>query len=217
LSGGIETLKAIQRSPEAWKTVDYPATHLYDLQDFFEKPGEYDARIAAWRALAGDKPFLSTELTVNASPYQSRCYRVAFAQAQLYHKEMSLMNAEALMFCWVLLDAEQPSFLATRSLFAVDRSAGFVPVASSYRLRVFGAFSRRLCENMVRVDAETESRDVLPTAYEGEGGRRTMVLINQSTAPQAVRIAWPGAAFTDREMSVHIRRISSRPPKPARY
>jgi hypothetical protein len=82
----------------------------------------------------------------------------------------------------------------------VDRSVGFVPVASSYQLRVFGAFSRRLRENMVRVDAETESRDVLPTAYEGEGGRRTMVLINQSTAPQAVRIAWPGAAFTDREM-----------------
>jgi hypothetical protein len=199
LQGGIETLKAIQLAPEAWRAIDYAATHVYDFQDFFEDPDGYDSRISEWRRLASDKPFLSTELTVNSSAYQSRSYRVAFAQAQLYHKNMALMNAAALIYCWTLLDAEQPSFTATRSLFAVDRSAGFVPVASSYQLRTFGAYSRRLREGMVRVDAESPGSNLLATAFEGDGGRRTVVLLNRSTAPQSVRVEWPGASFTERE------------------
>ncbi len=199
LRGGIETIKAIQLAPDAWRAIDYAATHVYDFQDFFEDPDGYDSRIAEWQRLVGDKPFLSTELTVNSSAYQSRSYRVAFAQAQLYHKNMALMNAAALIYCWTLLDAEQPSFTATRSLFAVDRSAGFIPVASSYQLRTFGAYSRRLREGMVRIDTESPAPNLLVTAYAGEGGRRTVVLLNRSTAPQSVRVEWPGASFTERE------------------
>jgi hypothetical protein len=201
LAQGIQAVTAIQQSPAAWKAVDYTATHVYDVQDFYEEPDGYDARIAAWKGLAGDKPFLSTELTVNHGAYQSRSYRVAFAQAQLYHKSMALMDAASLNYCWTLLDVEQPSFAATRSLFAVDRADGFVPAASSYQLRVFGAFSRRLREGMVRVEAESRDPDVLVTGYESAGGMRTVIVLNRSLTPREIRIEWPGAVFREVEIA----------------
>lgn len=200
LRGGTATLRAIQLSPAAWKAVDYAATHVYDFQSYFEDPDGYDARIKEWKELAGSKPFLSTEFTVNHSGYQSKSYRTAFAQAQLYHKNMALMDASALIYCWTLLDIEQPSFGATRSLFVPDRAHGSVPVASSYQARVFGAFSRRLREGMVRVESGSSASDLLATAYEGNGGARTVILINRSTTPQRVRIKWPGDAFTAAEV-----------------
>ncbi len=148
LRGGTQAALAIRQSPEAWKLIDWAATHVYDYQSYFEDPDGYDRQIRAWREAAGDKPFLSTEFTVNHSAYQSWSYRTAFAQAQLYHKNMALMDASALIYCWTLLDVEQRSFGATRSLFVPDPARGFVPVPSSHQLRVFGAFSRRLPEGM---------------------------------------------------------------------
>jgi O-glycosyl hydrolase len=216
LAGGIRTAAAIQKSAEAWKAIDWAATHVYDFQNFFEAPDGYDSRIAEWRALTAGKPFLSTELTVNSSAYQSDSYRVAFAHAQLYHKNMALMDASALIYCWTLLDVEQPSFAATRSLFAVDRANGFVPAASSYQARVFGAFSRHLREGMVRVSAASSHADVLATAYQGAQGRRTMILINRSTAPQAVRIAWPGGAALSKLEIASFYQANQAVPLPAR-
>jgi hypothetical protein len=145
-------------------------------------------------ATAG-KPFLSTEFTVNRSAYQAESYRVAFAQAQLYHKNMAMMNASALIYCWTLLEVEQHSFGATRSLFLPDRTRGYIPVPSGHQLRTFGAFSRRLREGMIRVDAGT-SEPLLATAYEGSAGARTLILLNRSTSPVRTVIDWPGARFT---------------------
>jgi len=201
LQGGIRTADTLRAYPQAWKALDYSASHLYDFQDFFENPDGYDERIAAWNRTTGGKPFLSTELTVNYNRYQTNSYRVAFAQAQLYHKNLALMNASALLYCWTLLDVEQPSFAATRSLFGIDRANGFVPVPSSYQLRTYGAFSRRLRKGMVRVDARTSSPGLLSTAYEGPDGSRTVIAINRSTSPVAIRIDWPGAAFAEWEVA----------------
>jgi O-glycosyl hydrolase len=200
LKGGIATLRAIQQSPEAWKAIDYAATHVYDFQRFFEDPDGYDALVREWKDLAGAKPFLSTEFTVNHAAYQSSSYRTAFAQAQLYHKNMAMMDASALIYCWTLLDVEEPSFGATRSLFVPDRSRGWTPAASSYQARVFGAFSRRLREGMVRVDAVSDRADLLVTAYEGKAGARTAIAINRSTAPLYLSLDWAGPAITTAEI-----------------
>jgi len=195
LRGGIQTALAIRKSPEAWKRIDWAASHVYDFQSFFENPDGYDAVIRSWREAAGDKPFLSTEFTVNNNIYQSNGYRIAFAQAQLYHKNMAMMDAAALIYCWSLLEIEQPSFGGTRSLFVPDRSHGHVPVASSHQLRAFGAFSRRLREGMLRVGAETQGDGLLATAYQGAGNVRTVILMNRSTVPLKAAIEWAGAKF----------------------
>jgi O-glycosyl hydrolase len=202
LRGGIQTALAIRKSPPAWNRVDWAATHVYDFQDYFENPDGYDARIREWMEATSGKPFLSTEFTVNRSAYQSESYRVAFAQAQLYHKNMAMMNASALIYCWTLLEIEQHSFGATRSLFLPDRTRGYIPVPSGYQLRTFGAFSRRLREGMTRVGTETtgaENPPLLATAYEGNGGAQTLILLNRSTDPLRVAIDWPGARFTEIE------------------
>jgi O-glycosyl hydrolase len=200
LDGAIRTASAIKQSPKAWGALDFAATHLYDYQSFFQDPDGYDARIQTWKETVGDKPFLSTEFTVNDSAYQSRSYRTAFAQAQLYHKNMAIMNASALLYCWTILDVEQPSFGATRSLFVPDRSNNYQPAPSSYQLRVFGAFSRRVREGMTRVDAASTNTDLLVTAYSGAGAKRTVILVNRSTSPHQVSVDWPGAAFAEQEL-----------------
>lgn len=200
LAGGIDTALAIRKSPEAWKLVDWSATHVYDFQRYFENPDGYDTLIARWVDATQGKPFLSTEFTINNNAYQSPSYRAAFAQAQLYHKNMKMMNASALVYCWTLLDIEQPTFGATRSLFVQDRARGWVPKPSGHQLRTFGAFSRRLREGMARVNAETGRDDLLATAYEGSAGK-TLILINRGTAPMRVLVDWPGARFTESEVA----------------
>ena len=193
LKGGIRAATALRQSPEVWNKIDFAATHVYDFQDHFEDPDVYDAIIAEWKRVVEGKPFLSTEISVNHSPFQARSYRLAFSIAELYHKNMALMDAACLNYCWTLLDVEQPSFAATRSLFAVNRMDGFVPAPSSFQLRAFGAFSRRLREGMVRIDAESSHGDLLVTAYQGKGGAETMILLNRSTAPFSIRLDWPNA------------------------
>jgi len=201
LSGGILTASALRASSQAWKAIDYAATHLYDFQEFFEDPDGYDARIEEWNRAVQGKPFLSTEIAVNRPHLQAGSYRVAFAMAQLYHKNMALMNARALAYCWTLLDVEQPFFAASRALFAVSRSGAMAPVPSSFQLRVFGAYSRRLRQAMVRVDAWSPSPDLLATAYEGPGGQRTVILTNRGLEPMTVNIHWTGARFREVEMA----------------
>jgi hypothetical protein len=201
LQGGIRTAKAIKEFPDAWKAIDYAATHVYDFQSFFENPDGYDERARQFKEATSDKPFLASEFTVNRSAYQTNSYRVAFAMAQLYHKTMAILDAQSIQYCWTLLDVEEPTFGGSRSLFVPDRENGYLPKASSFELRTYGAYTRRLREGMVRVEAASGDPNLLVTAYEGEAGKRTAILINRSTAPRTVRIDWPGAPFTFMELT----------------
>jgi O-glycosyl hydrolase len=201
ISQGIETAKALQSFPRAWKAMDFSAVHMYDYQRHFTDPDGYDAALRAWRLATQAKPFISTELCVNDTKYQEPSYRLALAMGQLYHKNLTLASASAIGYCWTLLNVQQPSFGWTRSLFVPNPSAGFVPAASSCQLRVFGAFSRRVREGMVRVEAESSSPDLMVTAFTGAAGDRTLIALNRSLHAQRARIAWPGAAFQAAELT----------------
>ena len=199
LSAGLGYLKDFQARPEVWRAIDYAATHMYDYQQAFTDPDRFDALLRQYRAQAGSKPVLSTELCVNDGRFQTDSYRVALQLGQLYHKNLVLMDATALAYCWLLLNVEQPSFGMTRSLFVPDLQRGGVPVASSAQLRVFGAYSRKIKQGMVRVEAESPDADVLTTAFAGKDGRATVVVLNRSLHPVRVAIAWPGVTFTSTE------------------
>ncbi len=201
LSGGIERAKKFLASEQAWAVIDYSATHMYDYQNFFTNPDEYDTRLMQWKELTVQKPFLSTELCINNSKYQWLTYRVALTMGQLYHKNLVLTDAAAICYCWTLLNVEQPSYGGTRSLCVPDRAHGFVPVASSYQLRIFGAYSRRIREGMIRIGAETDADDLLVSAFAGEGRVGTVVILNRSTKPRRLHIIWPGVKFTEMELT----------------
>jgi O-glycosyl hydrolase len=201
LSGGIKRAQAFLNSEEVWSAIDYSASHMYDYQNYFTEPDDFDVRLHQWRQLTGDKPFLSTELCINNSKYQLPCYRVALAMGQLYHKNLVLADAAAICYCWTLLNVQQPSYGATRSLFVPDRAHGFVPAASSYQLRVFGAYSRRIREGMVRVEVTTGIDDLLVCAFAGKGGNGTVIALNRATKPRELRVVWPGLVFEEMEIA----------------
>ena len=201
LAVGVHTAETISGMPDAWKDIDFAAAHVYDYQSFFEHPDGYDAVMKQFRSAIGTKPLLVTEFAVNRPAYQSGSYRVAFAMAQLYHKSMTILDAEMLLYCWTLLDVEEPSFGATRSLFVPDRDNGYVPKPSSFQLRAYGAFSRRIRKGMVRVDADSGDAGLLVSAYEGSAGRRTMIVLNRSTEPRLLQVDWPGSSVPVVEVS----------------
>jgi O-glycosyl hydrolase len=201
LQGGIRRARAFAESKDAWDLIDFSATHLYDYQGFFTKPDDYDARLAEWKEATAGKPFLSTELCINAGGYQVPDYRIALSMGQLYHKNLVLADAAAICYCWTLLNVEQPSYGYTRTLCVPDPAQGFVPAAPSGQLRVFGAYSRRIRKGMRRVEAASDCPDVLVSAFEGSGGARTLVALNRGTAARRLRIAWPGAAFAEMEVA----------------
>lgn len=199
LAGGIERAQKFLVFEQAWAAIDYSATHMYDYQSFFTDPDGYDTRLMQWKKLTSDKPFLSTELCINNSRYQWPTYRMALTMGQLYHKNLVLTDAVAICYCWTLLNVEQPSYGATRSLCVPDRSHGFVPVASSHQLRVFGAYSRRIREGMVRVEAQTDAEDLLVSAFADKGDAGTVVILNRSINPRRLKIHWPKVKFTEVE------------------
>ncbi|MHC4477059.1 MAG: glycoside hydrolase [Planctomycetota bacterium] len=201
LSGGIKRGQAFRSADEVWATIDYAATHMYDYQQFFTNPDGFDERLRQWKQLTDDKPFLSTELCINSDKYQWPTYRVAFAMGQLYHKNLVLTDAAAVCYCWTILNVVQPSYGWTRTLMVPDRAHGFVPTAPSHQLRVFGAYSRRIREGMVRVEAETEAEDLLVSACAGEGGKGTVVMLNRSTRPRRASVNWPGMTFAEIEVA----------------
>ncbi|MBI4578497.1 MAG: hypothetical protein HY718_02275 [Planctomycetes bacterium] len=200
LGGGIQRAEAFRQSDTVWKTIDYTATHVYDYLAHLDKPDEFDTLIARWNQAAGGKPFLSTEICNNAPRLQINSYRVALSMGQLYHKNLVLMDASAVCYCWLLLNVVQPSYGATRSLFVPDESHGFVPVPSSRQLRVFGAFSRRIREGMHRIGAATADKDLLVSAYAGKDGGRTVVLLNRSGRPIRARVENAGEPFREMEI-----------------
>lgn len=211
LAGGLKRAEAFRRSTSAWEAIDYAATHMYDYQGHFTGPDSYDALLLKWKRLYAAKPFLSTELCVNSSRYQWPTYRLAFVMGQLYHKNLVIADASAVLYCWVLLNVVQPSYGWTRTLFVPDRSHAFIPAPSSYQLRVYGAYSRRIREGMVRVGAETSSRDLLASAFVGEGEAMTVVLLNRSTSPRQVHIEGAGVEFRAVEVVDPYRENEVRP------
>jgi hypothetical protein len=184
---GIERARAWQKDAESWKDIDYSATHEYDFQEFMANPDLYDARMKTMREAADGKPFLATEICVNDPHYQEPSYRIAFAVAQLYHKNLTELDAVALMYCWTLLDVEQPNFAGSRSLVAPDRTRGWVPVPTSYQLRVLGAYSRHILKGMKRIGADTGDPDLLATAF-ADGQDETLVIVNRSATAREITV-----------------------------
>jgi O-glycosyl hydrolase len=190
---GVDRAKALQNNPAAWNAIDFSATHEYDFQEFLSNPDLYDARLKAMHDAAAGKPFLATEICINDPHYQEPSYRIAFAVAQLYHKNLTELDAIALMYCWTLLDVEQPTFAGSRSLLAPDRTRGWIPVPTSFQLRVIGAYSRHILKGMKRIGVETGDPNLLATAFAG-GDDETLIVINRSTT--ARRLAVQGAAHS---------------------
>jgi len=196
---GTEVANTLRSDPDVWSKIDIAASHEYDYQNYFADPDRFDDQLKALRQANGDKPYLATELAVNNIRLQSSSYRIAFDMGQLYHKNMTLMDAIGLAYCWLILDVEQPNFGATRSLLVPDRYHDDIPVASSYQLRVLGAYSRHLPEGMVRVDASSSNPDLLVSAYEGKENARTLIATNRGTAPQTLNVNWPGTRWNEME------------------
>jgi len=195
---GVKRAEALHRDAAAWQTLDFTATHEYDYQEFLANPDLYDERMRAMRAASEGKPFLATEICLNDPHYQEPSYRIALQVGQLYQKNLTELDAEALMYCWLLLDVEQPNFGESRALLVPDRMRGSVPVASSFELRVLGAFSRHILKGMTRVSATSENTDLLTAAFE-DPQHATLIVLNRSVMPQRLHVTWNGRRWAQIE------------------
>jgi O-glycosyl hydrolase len=194
----IRRVDDAKRFAEEWRATDLTAAHQYDYQEFLANPDMYDERLRAMHEASAGKPFLATEICLNDAAYQEPSYRIALQVGQLYQKDLTEADAEMLLYCWLLLDVEQPSFGASRSLMVPDRSKGWVPVASSFQLRVLGAFSRHVLKGMLRVETQTQNGDLLTAAF-SDGKRDSLIVLNRSTEAQRLRVDWSGVRWTRME------------------
>ena len=188
----VERVKALKTDPAAWSATDYVSAHQYDYQQFLANPDLYDNRLGELHQVSDGKPFLATEICLNDPNAQEPSYRLAFQVGQLYHKDLTVMDAEALMYCWLLLDVEQPTFGGSRALLVPDRTDGNRPVPSSFQLRVLGAWSRHITRGMTRVAVHSSDADLLATAFVKQQ-HATLVVMNRSTQARQVTLIWPGA------------------------
>jgi O-glycosyl hydrolase len=195
---GIERAKALQKDPAGWRVIDYTAAHEYDYQEFFTNPDLYDARLLTMHDASGGKSFLATEICINDPHYQELSYRIALNVGQLYQKNLTELNAETLLYCWLLLDVEQPSFGGSRSLLVPDRTRGNLPVASSFELRVLGAYSRHVFKGMTRVGSGSNNPDLLTAAFE-DSKRASLIVLNRSTTAQRLTVEWTGKKWSQIE------------------
>jgi len=180
---------------DAWRTTDYTAAHQYDYQEFLANPDLYGERLREMREMSDSKPFLATEICLNDPHFQEPSYRLAFQVGQLYQKDLTELDAEMLLYCWLLLDVEQPTFGSSRSLLVPDRSRGEIPIASSFQLRVLGAFSRHALKGMHRVDARVSNSDLMTAAFTN-GQQSSLVVLNRSTSTQHLHIDWNDVHWT---------------------
>ncbi len=194
----VRRMQDAKRFPGAWGATDFTAAHQYDYQEFLANPDMYDARLRVLHGASAGKPFLATEICLNDGAYQEPSYRIALQVGQLYQKDLTEADAEMLLYCWLLLDVEQPSFGASRSLMVPDRAKGDVPVASSFQLRVLGAFSRHVPKGMRRVETQTGNGDLLTAGF-SDGKRNSLIVLNRSTEAQRLRVDWSGARWTRME------------------
>ncbi len=202
LKDGLRRLEAFQSDPEVWKMIDFTATHMYDAQDHFHSPRDFDPLLVKWREQSSGKPFLSTELCVNDNAWQLDSYRGALPMARLYHQNLAVADAAAVLFCWTLLNVEQPSYGWTRSLFVPDESRGGTPVASSHQLRLYGAWSRRIHAGMRRLETSVAGASgLLASAWQGNGEQATVVAYNPTYRPLSLAVDWPGKSFTTLELA----------------
>jgi hypothetical protein len=185
---GVERAQELRKDAAVWKAIDYTATHEYDFQEFMANPEMYDARMQAMHEASAGKEFLATEICFNDPHYQEPSYRLALAAAELYHKNLTELDAVALMYCWLLLDVEEPTFGGSRSLLVPDRTHGSVPVASSFELRVMGAYSRHILKGMKRVGAASSDEDLLTTAFADEKNA-TVVMVNRGATATRLSVA----------------------------
>jgi O-glycosyl hydrolase len=188
----------LKRFPDAWRATDYTAAHQYDYQEFLANPDMYDARLHELREASDGKPFLATEICLNDPHFQEASYRLALQVGQLYQKDLTEADAEMLLYCWLLLDVEQPNFGVSRALLVPDRSRGEIPVPSSFQLRVLGAFSRHVLKGMHRVEASASNPDLMTAAFT-DGKHSSLIVLNRSTSPQRLRADWQGADWTELE------------------
>lgn len=195
---GIERANELSKDTETWNDLDYATTHEYDFQEFAANPDMYDARMKAMHDAARGKPFLATEICFNDPHLQEPSYRVAFAAAQLYHKNLTILDAVGLLYCWTILDVEQPTFGGSRSLLVPDRVNSWMPVPSSFELRVLGAYSRHILKGMKRISIESPDRDLLATAFAGDGNE-TLVLVNRATTARKITVQGATHAWTEME------------------
>jgi O-glycosyl hydrolase len=195
---GVDRARELRKNPEAWKVIDYAAVHEYDFQEFLANPDLYDARMKQMHEAADGKPFLATEICINDPHFQEPSYRIAFAVAQLYHKNLTELDAVALMYCWLLLDVEQPTFAGSRSLLAPDRTRGWIPVPTSYQLRVMGAFSRHVLKGMQRIGVETGDPDLLATGF-ADGQNQTLLVVNRSATARKLTVQGANHPWTEIE------------------
>ena len=184
---GVNAAMAFTEEAEVWDQIDYAACNVYDFQRFFRNADGFDQLIDKWNLAIRNKPFLSVEQCVNRPYLQHGSYRVAFSMGQLYHKNMSLLNAEAIIYCWGLLNGPHESFDASRSLFKIDYHQNSIPVPSSFQLRVFGSFSRHIKRDMQRIGAKSTHDDILVTAYKNRE-QQTMVVLNRGISPYLLSI-----------------------------
>jgi len=195
---GAARASALQQNAAAWRATDYATAHEYDFQRFMADPDRYDVSLAAMRDASSGKPFIATEICINDGHYQEPSYRIALNVGQLYHKNLTSLDAIALMYCWLLLDVEQPSFGGSRSLLVPDKTDGYMPVASSFELRVLGAFSRHVFKGMSRVSSTSSNPDLLTVAFE-DAHRVSLIVLNRSTTPQRLDVQWTGRHWTQVE------------------
>lgn len=210
---GTQRALALRAHPGVWKSINFAASHEYDYQDFFTDPDLYDARMQAMYDASRGKPFLATEICVNKPSLQEPSYSVAFTEGQLYHKNLTILNAIGLFYCWTILDVEQPSFGASRALLVPDRYDGDIPVPSSYQLRVLGAYSRHILKGMQRVKASVSDPNLLVTAFDDAKGDATLVVLNRSTEARRLDVHWNGVQWRQLERtSQYLPNADSAPP-----
>lgn len=197
--GGISAANTLSELPEIWKSIDYVATHEYDFQDYLTDCDGFDRALLDLRSASRNKKFISTEICINSPKYQIDSYRVAFNVGQIYHKNLTVLDSVGLLYCWLILDVEEPSYGQSRSLMVPDHLHGNIPVASGFELRVLGAFSRRVREGMWRAYASSSNPDLLVSAFEGNSGQKTLIALNRSTSPQTLSVEWAGARFSTLE------------------
>jgi hypothetical protein len=68
-----------------------------------------------------------------------------------------------------------------------DRVNGWVPAASSFELRVLGAYSRHILKGMKRVSVESLDPDLLATAFAGDGNE-TLILVNRASTARKITV-----------------------------
>lgn len=104
----------------------------------------------------------------------------------------------AILYCWTILDVEQPTFGGSRSLLVPDRVNGWVPVASSFELRVLGAYSRHILKGMKRIGVESPDPDLLATAFAGDGNE-TLVLVNRASTARKITVQGTAGSWNEIE------------------